>query len=65
MVLGAKARALMLGRTHATTEDLRTVAYPVLTHRIIVNFAAAADGVGATDIIDKILETVKVREERD
>ena len=64
MVLGAKARALMLGRTHATTEDLRTVAYPVLTHRIIVNFAAAADGIGPTDIIDKILETVKVREGR-
>ena len=64
MVLGAKARGLMLGRTHATTEDLRTVAYPVLTHRIIVNFAAAADGIGPTDIIDKILETVKVREGR-
>jgi MoxR-like ATPase len=62
LVLGAKARALMLGRTHVTTEDLRTVAYPVLTHRIIVNFAAAADGVTSAQIITKLLETVKVRE---
>ena len=62
LVLGAKARALMLGRTHVTLEDIRTVAYPVLTHRIIVNFAGAADGVASTDIIVKILKTVEVRE---
>ena len=62
MVLGAKSRAFMFGRTHVTTEDLKTVAYPVLTHRVLVNFAAAADGITSTDIIGKILDTVKVRE---
>jgi len=62
LVLGAKARSLMLGRTHVTLEDIRTVAYPVLTHRIIVNFAGAADGIASTDMIEKILETVEVKE---
>jgi len=60
IVLGAKARALMAGRTHVTAEDIRTVAHPVLTHRIIVNFAAEADGVDSIAIIDRILESVKV-----
>jgi len=60
MVLGAKARALVEGRTHVTTEDIREVAYPVLTHRILVNFAAEADGVDSANIIDRILKAVRV-----
>jgi len=63
MVLGAKARALINGRTHVTADDIRHVARPVLTHRIIVNFAAEADGLSSVDIIDKILETVKIPDE--
>ncbi len=62
LVLGAKARALIEGRTHVTTEDIRQVAYPVLTHRIIVNFAAEADGVDSTAIVGKILAHVPVPE---
>ena len=60
MVLGAKARALILGRTHVTADDIRQVAYPVLTHRIIVNFAAEADGIDSGEIIKRILELVPV-----
>ena len=60
MVTGAKARALIEGRTHVTADDIRHVARPVLTHRIIVNFAAEAEGIGSVDIIDKILESVQV-----
>jgi len=60
IVLGAKARALIEGRTHVTVEDIRQVVRPVLTHRIIVNFAAEADGVRSTNIIEKILDTVQV-----
>jgi MoxR-like ATPase len=62
MILGAKSRALMLGRPHVTTEDIRQVAYPVLTHRVLVNFAADADGITSLDIIGKILDSVKVVE---
>ncbi len=64
MVLGAKARALMLGRPHVTAEDIRKVAYPVLTHRVLVNFAAEADGVTSIDIIARILELVTVPESK-
>ena len=60
MVLGAKARALILGRTHVTADDIRQVAYPVLTHRIIVNFAAEADGIDSGEIIKRILGLVPV-----
>jgi len=60
MVLGAKARVLIEGRTHVTAEDIRQVARPVLTHRIIVNFAAEADGVSSVDIIRQILDTVRI-----
>jgi MoxR-like ATPase len=62
IVLGAKARALMAGRTHVSAEDIRSVAYPALTHRILVNFAAEADGVTSTTVLDRILQSVKVPE---
>ena len=62
LVLGAKARALMEGRTHVTSEDIRSVAYPVLAHRILVNFAAEADGITSVTIIDRLLDVVKVPE---
>jgi MoxR-like ATPase len=64
MVLGAKASALMEGRSHVTSADLKKVAYPVLSHRIIVNFAAQADRVTSKHIIDKILKHVPVPEMR-
>ena len=60
MVLGSKARVLMEGRSHVTAEDLRGVAYPVLTHRVLVNFAAEAEGVSSVDIIGRILDSVPV-----
>ena len=60
MILGAKARALMEGRSHVCADDVRQVAYPVLTHRVLVNFAAEADRVDSVAIIDRILQTVTV-----
>jgi MoxR-like ATPase len=58
MILAAKARALMLGRLHATIEDIEAVAAPVLRHRIIPSFNADAEGVTVEQIIDKILTLV-------
>jgi len=59
LILGAKARAFLHGHTHVAAEDIRAVAHPVLSHRIIVNFAAEADGITPAGMIDRILETVK------
>lgn len=59
LVLGAKARAFLRGHPHVAAEDIRAVAHPVLRHRIIVNFAAEADGITSDKLIDMILAQVK------
>ena len=59
LVLGAKARALLKGRAHATVEDIRTLANPVLRHRILINYRAEAEGVTVEAVIHKLLETVQ------
>lgn len=58
LILGAKARAFMLGQQHVAREDIEAVAYPVLRHRIIVNFAAEAEGIGPEDLIRKMLQAM-------
>ncbi|MBT5872260.1 MAG: AAA family ATPase [Candidatus Latescibacteria bacterium] len=59
LILGAKARALLQGRTHVACEDIKAMAYPVLRHRILTNFYADAEKVSSQDIIAQLLETVK------
>jgi len=56
LVLAAKARAALDGRLTPAEEDVRAVAVPVLSHRILVSFAAEAEGVRVADIIKQILE---------
>jgi MoxR-like ATPase len=58
LVLGAKARALVDGRSVAAPDDVRAVALPVLRHRILLNFQAEADGVDADQIVGRLLEAV-------
>ncbi|HVK15952.1 MAG TPA: MoxR family ATPase [Fimbriiglobus sp.] len=58
LILGGKARAVLHGRVHVTTDDIRAVAYPVLRHRIMTTFHADADGVTPDDIIKKLIEAV-------
>ena len=59
LVLGAKVRALLKGRSHVTAEDIQTLAYPVLRHRILINYRAEADGATVESVIKRLLETVK------
>jgi MoxR-like ATPase len=59
LALGAKARALLQGRTHVSADDIRTLAAPVLRHRILVNYRAEAEGTNVETIIRRLLETVK------
>ena len=56
LILGAKARAVMLGRSHASFGDVKAVARSVLRHRILTNFNAEADGITSLDVIDRLLE---------
>ncbi len=63
LILGAKARALLMGRTHVTTDDIRALAKPVLRHRLVPSFAAASEGISVDQLIEKILEQVPVTED--
>jgi len=58
MVLGAKARAVLQGRYHASCEDIRAVAAPVLRHRIITNFNAEAEGIKPDDIVRRLADLI-------
>ncbi len=58
LVLGAKALAVLRGRTTPLIEDVNAIAIPVLRHRIVANFNAEADGVTNVDVIQRLLATV-------
>jgi len=58
LVLGAKAWALLNGRAAPTVTDVKTLALPVLRHRIIPNYHAIGDGVTSDRIVERLLETV-------
>lgn len=53
----AKARALFAGRYHVSAGDLKQTAYPVLRHRILLNFEAEASGIKADSIISEVVES--------
>ena len=46
------------GRYAVSVEDVRTLASPVMQHRIIPNFNAEAEGIDSLQIIDKLVEEV-------
>jgi len=60
LVLGAKARTLLQGRMHVTVDDLHALIHPTFRHRILVGYRAEAEGVTVENVIDRLLETVKV-----
>ena len=63
LVLGAKARALLQGRSHVAVDDIQALAAPVLRHRIVVGFAAESEGVTPDTIIRRIIENTPARED--
>ncbi len=56
LILGAKARAALLGSYMVRLEDVQDVAAPVLTHRIITTFAAQAEGIDSKKIVRRLVE---------
>ena len=51
-------RQLLKGRAHVSVEDVRTLAYPVLRHRVLLNYRAEAEGIRVDDVTRRLLETV-------
>ncbi|MBT6870352.1 MAG: MoxR family ATPase [Candidatus Marinimicrobia bacterium] len=56
LILGAKAKALLDGRTTPDIDDVKSMIKPVLRHRIIPNFNAEADGISRDMILEQLME---------
>ncbi|MBS3142380.1 MoxR family ATPase [Candidatus Woesearchaeota archaeon] len=59
LIMTSKARALMMGRNHVSSEDIITMAYPVLRHRIIMNFEAERKGMTTDDAVTELIKKLK------
>ncbi len=60
LVLCAKARAVLNERFSVVPDDISTLAYPVLRHRIAMNFRAEAEGITTDDVIASLLKMLKL-----
>ncbi|MBN1615738.1 MAG: MoxR family ATPase [Spirochaetales bacterium] len=58
LCLTARIQALFEGRSYVIPEDIKTMAYPVLRHRLVLSYEAGADGLTADDIIGRILSLI-------
>ena len=58
LMLGARARAIIGGRLAPSIDDVVSLAHPILRHRMALNFAARAEGVTVTSIIDSLCEWI-------
>jgi len=62
LLLGGKARALLKGRSHVSTDDIQAVTGPVLRHRIVTNFAAESDGITPDAVIARLVDETPSKE---
>jgi len=58
LIMAGKARAILHGRVHVTTEDIAKVAHPVLRHRVMTTFSAEASGMTSDRLIDRLLKEI-------
>jgi len=59
IILASRARAILKGRAHVSNEDINAMAYPILRHRIILNFEAERQGLTTDDVIKEVLAKIK------
>ena len=59
LVLGAKAKAVLDGRPSPNINDVKSLAAPILRHRVLPNFNAEADGLKVENIIDQLIDYLK------
>ena len=60
LIMAAKARAILQGRFHTTTDDICAVAPPVLRHRLVPTFNAEAAGKTANDIVKDLVQEMRI-----
>ncbi|WP_299800213.1 MoxR family ATPase [uncultured Maribacter sp.] len=61
MILTAKANALLEGRLAVTLNDIKSVALPVLRHRVLVNFRAEAEGITSDKVATHLLNAIEIK----
>ncbi|MDO6472532.1 MoxR family ATPase [Maribacter sp. 1_MG-2023] len=61
MILTAKANALLSGRLSVTLDDIKSVALPVLRHRVLVNFRAEAEGITSDKVASHLLNAIEIK----
>ena len=59
LILAAKANALIDGRSYVSSKDIEDMAFPILRHRLILNFEAERKGMTTDDVIKELLKEVK------
>jgi len=59
LIIAAKARALMKGKNNVSSEDIENLAYPVMRHRLILNFEAERKGMSTDDAIAEVIKRIK------
>jgi MoxR-like ATPase len=59
LITSARVRALLEGRYNVSIEDIRSVAYPALRHRIVLNFDGLADGISVEQLIESIIDELE------
>jgi MoxR-like ATPase len=64
LVLGAKGRAILSGKYHVDFADIQAVAFPVLRHRLVLNFHARADNLDSDALVERLLKSVSVEENK-
>ena len=60
LTTAAKAHAFVRGRGYVTPEDIKSVAFDVMRHRIILSYEAEAEDVTTEQIIQRVLDTIEV-----
>ena len=60
LIMASQAKCLLTGRSTPDIDDIKAVAKPVLRHRIITNFTAEADGVSKEDVLDQLIDQIKI-----
>ena len=61
MILTAKANALLEGRLAVTLQDIKSVALPVLRHRVLVNYRAEAEGITSDKVATHLLNAIDLK----
>jgi len=64
LVLGAKGRAILAGKYHVDFADIQAMAAPVLRHRLVLNFHARADNIDSDALVERLLKSVSVEENK-